>query len=112
MIKLREAMSSPFRGRSEFNGDLFLQQAQQLQQLSGKPWPLFTEFNAPAEQGSQAKDNIWQDKPIFNQHRQRFEAAVNELEIAANSRDPEQIRPKLAALEESCKACHQRFRVE
>ena len=59
---------------------------------------------------TRAKSEIWSDPETFRQRAQAFEAEAERFNAAAQSGDLAAIRPRLKALGETCKNCHDRFR--
>jgi cytochrome c556 len=97
-------------GRREFKQREFLAMAQELEQLSGKPWAYFpADGNYPP---THAKPVVWSQPEAFRQAQETYQARVHELLLAAQSGTLEPIRQAVEAVTASCKACHKDFRYE
>ena len=108
MVRTLEPMGLMVRGRRDYDPEQFIVLAGQLKGLSTKPWVYFTpDSNYPP---TRAKPDVW-DKPAdFRAAQQKFINAADALVTAASSRNMDTIKPSFAAVESSCKACHQQFR--
>ena len=96
------------RGRDPYDKAAFLHQALALQTLSTPPWQYFTADSNYSP--TRAKPDVW-DKPVeFKQAQQKFIDAAAKLAVTAKTGDIDVIRHDFAAVEDSCKACHQQFR--
>ncbi|MDR3352139.1 MAG: cytochrome c [Zoogloeaceae bacterium] len=93
---------------NRYQPDAFLQYAQSLDALKEVPWPHFgPESNYPP---SRSANSIWESPAGFAQERARFVEAASRLAAAAASRREADVRAAHDALQESCRACHKRFR--
>lgn len=82
--------------------------ALELQRLSTQPWPFFTaDGNYPP---TRARPEVWQAPGDFRQAQQDFSLRVAQLVQAAQSGQLDTVRPAIVAVQDSCKACHDRFR--
>ncbi len=62
--------------------------------------------------GTKSKPAIWQETRTFMQFMSRASTEAERLMIAAQSRDPEQLKKQFLAVNETCKECHEKFRAE
>ena len=110
MVQALEPMGMVARDRKAYDAAEFLASAVALQQLAGKPWPLFTaDSNYPP---THAKAAVW-DKPAeFKQAQDKFQANVVTLVQAARGTDLDAIKASVSQVQQSCKACHDNFRTE
>ena len=103
-----EPMGMVARERKAFNRSEFLASAQELQQVSSKPWPYFTpDSHYPP---THAKAEVWLKASEFQQAQDAFQAKTNELAALARSGTLEEIRAAVNNVERSCKSCHRQFR--
>ena len=74
--------------------------------LSGMPWQAF----GAGTEGGKAQPNIWTDGAKFKSASEKMQAAVADLNSAAQSGNPENLKKALGAASQTCKACHDDFR--
>ncbi|GHD65913.1 c-type cytochrome [Jeongeupia chitinilytica] len=105
MLRTSETLGGMVRGRSSYDPAAFQSGALKLKTLASAPWTHFPEFDASGPSHASAGQ--------FNAAARKLEAATTELAArtgpAATMAD---IRPRFAAVEESCAACHRQFRPE
>ena len=103
-----EPMGLVARERQPYRADAFIAQAKALQQLAPRPWAYFRpDGNYPPTRALAA---LWDEPAAFEQARQAYLARVDALVEAAQGRELTRIRPAVEQVEQSCKACHDRFR--
>jgi cytochrome c556 len=108
MLRSFEPMGLMVRERNPYNAAEFLKYAEALQTLSSQPWHYFTADSNYAP--TRAKPDVW-DKPVeFKQAQQRFMDATTTLVSTAKTGDFSKVQHDFAAVEDSCKSCHQQFR--
>jgi cytochrome c556 len=108
MMRTLEPLGMVGREREDYDRQAFLDGARELKQLATEPWVYFTpDSNYPP---TRAKPDVWQKPAEFTQAQQKLNESTEQLLKAAESGNLEQIRPALKSVEESCKACHQKFR--
>ncbi len=108
ILRTLEPMGLVVRGHNEYNAAQFRAAAARLQELSTQPWQYFTPgSNYPP---TRAKPDVWAKPAEFKQAQQKFITAAAGLNQAAQSNNLDTIRPAFAAVESSCKSCHQQFR--
>lgn len=99
------------KGEIDYDADLFARNAERIAQVA----PMLLEGFADKDQthiGSDAKAAIWEDWETFEQGMSRFEQRAQVLAETAQSGDLDEIRPKFKDVAETCKGCHDEFRVE
>ncbi len=110
MTKTLEPMGLVARERESYNKGEFQVWAQELQELSGQPWALFTaDGNYPP---TRAKPEVWQKAAEFKQAQDSYLGKVGQLVKVSGSADMAAIRSAIDAVEKSCKSCHEQFRNE
>ncbi|MWV10665.1 cytochrome c [Pseudomonas sp. R-28-1W-6] len=110
MLKTSEDLGGMLRGRLPFNEQRFAQGAQQLDELSRKPWQHFPQI-AESERSS-AKPEVWQEQARFQQLARDLEAATATLRTASTEKPlaAAAMAPLVQRVEDSCEACHKAFR--
>ena len=110
MTKTLEPIGLAAAGREPFRAPEVLAQAQQLEQLSAQPWPLFTaDGNYPP---TRAKPEVWSDAQGFGAAKDDYLQKVQQLTAAARTGDAEATKQAFDAVTVSCKACHKKYRNE
>ncbi len=108
MLRTLEPMGLVVRGRNDYDPAQFTQLADQLKTLSTQPWPYFTpDSNYPP---TRAKSEVWSKPADFRAAQQKFIDAVAALDVAAKQNQLDAVKAPFAAVEASCKSCHQQFR--
>ena len=88
--------------------DAFARLADEFARLRDQPWTHFgADTNYPP---TKAKPAVWEKPAEFEQRRQAFAAASERLLAAAAARNEGEARSAYAAVQDSCKACHNDFR--
>lgn len=110
MLKTSEDLGGMLRGRIAFDEPRFVAGAAELERLSRQPWQHFPQVRE--DDGSRAKDEVWQRQARFQQLARALEADTAAL-VAATAASPlqggELVAP-VQRVEDSCKACHEEFR--
>ncbi len=104
-----EPMGLTARDRRPYNPSEFVGSALALQQLSQRPWALF-----PADSQyppTRAKPAVWTDRAAFESAQQNYLKAVDALVLAAQTATLDAVRPAVVQVQDSCKACHDQFRM-
>lgn len=107
MLRHKEAMYGMLNGRLDYDPKRFASEMAQLQAVSGKPWPLFTELNS-----ERAKADILLEPAAFKQAQVHFEQMLTALTAIKPSDKGDELRAPFKAMADSCQACHDRFRIE
>ena len=103
-----EPMGLMASGRNDFQQDVFLAQALDLEKLAPKPWVYFPpDGNYPP---THARPAVWSHPQEFKQAQDVFQDAVHQLAQAARSGDQAKAFAAYALVTERCKACHNNFR--
>jgi cytochrome c556 len=103
-----EPMGLMARERQPFDPEAFSAAAQRLQTLSSLPWPFFTPDSNYAP--TRARDRVWEQPEAFAQAQAHFRDRVEQLVQASQSGTLDAVRPAVEQVQNSCKACHDRFR--
>lgn len=107
-LRTSEPIGMMLRGSKPFEAQQVQQLAATLKTLSTEPWQYFPPGSTYYP--SRAKPAVWEKPAEFKAARQRFILAAAQLAQAAQSGNPDAIRPAFHALSASCDACHQTFR--
>ncbi|WP_454456285.1 c-type cytochrome [Thauera phenylacetica] len=107
MLRSTEPMSTMLKDR-RFDADRFASLADQLAAARETPWKHFgADTNYPP---TKARPTVWEKPDEFERRRSEFISATDRLLAAAAARSETQARSALAAVQDSCKACHNDFR--
>jgi len=79
-----------------------------VKMLADLPWPAY----APGYEGGEARGDIWTDRKGFEKVTMEFKAAVRQLDEATQAGDLDAFRVAFGKVGQSCKACHDDFRVK
>ena len=94
------------------NIGLVRQSAAQLQQLSRKASGWFAPGTGPELGKTGAKPEIWQDPRDFSTKLAAFQKAAQMFNDAARRGDVNAIKARYADLGGTCKACHDKYRMD
>lgn len=97
------------KGDEAFDTEKFKTAAAKFTQEARVP---FTHFQNDPNGNGDALPNIWQNPAEFKAEQEKFFAAVDELNNAAQTGKLENIKVAFATVENSCKACHQAYRAK
>ncbi|BEI34870.1 cytochrome c [Polynucleobacter sp. HIN6] len=105
-------LAAVVKGETPYNRDEVVRNAAVIGTLSSLPWQAFP---AGTESGKTPGKNdalpvIWTENAKFKSAADRMQAAVAELNTAAQSGNPENLKKALGATSQTCKACHDDFR--
>ncbi len=103
-----EPIGMMLRGSKPFEAQQVQQLAARLKALSTKPWQHFPQGSTYYP--SRAKPAVWEKPAQFKAAQDRFIHAADQLARAAQSGNPDAVRPAFRELSASCDACHQTFR--
>jgi cytochrome c556 len=103
-----EPMGIVVRGRNPYNKAQFIQYADALKLVAAQPFNLFPANSI--DSGSRAKPEIWSQPTKFQQQKEAFLKAVNDLDAAAHAGDLANISKSYNIAAQSCKSCHDSFR--
>ncbi len=107
-LRTSEPMGMMLRGSKPFEAQQAQQLAASLKALSTEPWQYFPQGSTYYP--SRAKPAVWEKPAQFKAAQDRFIHAADQLARAAQSGNPDAIRPAFHELSASCDACHQDFR--
>ena len=99
-------LAAVVKGETPYNKDNVVRNAAIISMLSGMPWQAF----GAGTEGGKAQPNIWADGAKFKSASEKMQAAVADLNSAAQSGNPENLKKALGAASQTCKACHDDFR--
>ena len=101
-------LSNMINGTSTFDMQKLQQQANEFAQHATRPFQYFGE----QDQGGNSKPNIWLERHAFDMERDKFLSAVEHFNTAAQAGEFEQIRATFAPVGDSCKSCHDTFKMK
>ncbi|BEI33064.1 c-type cytochrome [Polynucleobacter sp. HIN5] len=99
-------LAAVVKGEVPYNKEDVVRNAAIISTLSSMPWQAF----GPGTEGGKAEPAIWKESAKFKTASDRMQAAVAELNTAAQSGNPENLKKALGATSQTCKACHDDFR--
>ena len=103
-----EPLGMVARDRKAYSPGEVMAGALALQRLSAQPWAYFTaDGNYPP---TRARPEVWQSAADFRRAQETFTQRVDALVQAAGGGQLDSVRPAVLAVQDSCKACHDRFR--
>ncbi|NYT26199.1 cytochrome c [Alcaligenaceae bacterium] len=79
-----------------------------VKMLADLPWAAY----APGYEGGEARGDVWTNRDGFRKATEGFQAAVRQLDDAAQAGDFDAFRVAFGKVGQSCKACHDAFRVK
>jgi cytochrome c556 len=105
-------LAAVVKGEAPYNKDDVVRNAAIISMLSGMPWQAFTSGTESGKTPGKndALPNIWTDGAKFKSASEKMQAAVADLNSAAQSGNPENLKKALGAASQTCKACHDDFR--
>ena len=109
MLDTKEDLGGMLRGRLAFDANGFVAGAAKLDELSRQPWQYYPEVK---EEQSEARDDVWQQQERFNQLARELEANTAAL-VEATAQGPVtagSVGPAFQRVEDTCEACHKKFR--
>lgn len=110
MIRSFEPMGMMVRGSMPFKPELFQKHAANLLKNDAANLRYFPQ-NSHSDK-SRAKPEIWQNLDAYKQEEAQFNQRVQALHAAAQTGDLKQIRPVFGQVAQSCKSCHDAFRLK
>jgi len=79
-----------------------------VKMLADLPWAAY----APGYEGGEARSDVWTNRDGFRKATDDFQVAVVQLDDATQSGDFAAFRAAFGKVGQSCKACHDAFRVK
>lgn len=110
MIRSFEPMGMMVRGSMPFKPELFQKHAADLLKNEAANLKYFPP-NSHSDQ-SRAKPEIWQNLDAYKKEEAQFKQRVVALNTAAQTGDLKQIRAPFGSVAQSCKSCHDAFRLK
>jgi cytochrome c556 len=95
-------------GRIPYDPKVAQDHADVVVMMSKLPWPAFT----PDTNGvgrTDAKPNLWNELPKFNDLREKMQGEVLKLQAASRTGDIDALRAAYKATGAACKSCHDAF---
>ena len=99
-------LAAVVKGEVPYNKEDVARNAAIISTLSSMPW----QACGPGTEGGKAEPAIWKESAKFKSAADKMQAAVAELNTAAQSGNPENLKKALGATSQTCKACHDDFR--
>ena len=84
------------------------QYADDLSKHAKQPFDFFDE----KDKGGKSRPEVWLQRPVFEMELDKFIAAVERFNAAAGTGEIEQIRATFAPVGDSCKSCHDTFKMK
>lgn len=111
MLNTFEPLGLMVRDKQPFDPAEAKALATRLQQEARLP---FEHFGTPPKGPSKSKPEIWQNPAAFDNERDLFYRRIDALAQAASlpEASPATLKPDFGRVAESCKSCHDRFRLE
>ena len=105
-------LAAVVKGEVPYNKEDVTRNAAIISMFSSMPWQAFP---AGTESGKTPGKNdalpiIWTENAKFKSAADKMQAAVADLNTAAQSGNPENLKKALGATSQTCKACHDDFR--
>lgn len=105
-------MGAMVRGRVPFNAAEFQKRAVRVRQLSAMLLEGFTKESAQSTLKTDAKPEIWTNFADFESKMRAFETSTVTLVRVAKSADEAQMKAQFAKVSETCKACHDQYKLD
>lgn len=94
------------KGEVPYNKEEVVKNAAIVAMMSGLPWQAF----GPGTEGGKAQPLVWTESSKFKAGSEKMQAAVAELNTAAQSGNLDNIKKAFGAAGQTCKACHDDFK--
>lgn len=98
------------RGEVPFDAEVVSASLAIMREVAARAPALFPE-GSESGHDTEARATIWEDRAGFDEKMTGFDAAVEAAQAAAPA-SVEQLQPVLKTILDSCKACHDDYRVE
>ena len=92
-------LAAVVKGEVPYNKEDVVRNAAIISTLSSMPWQAF----GPGTEGGKAEPAIWKESAKFKSAADKMQAAVAELNTAAQSGNPENLKKALGATSQTCK---------
>ena len=97
-------------GRMPFDAKLAADNAEILSTITRLAWTGFVEGTDKGE--TNAKPQIWQEKPKFDETSRKLQDDVAKLNTAAKTGNLDQIKAAVGTVGQTCKSCHDTYKRE
>ena len=94
------------KGEVPYDAEAIKQNVAVLSTLAALPWGAF----GPGFEGGESKPEVWSDAKGFDEKRENFKVAIQELTTAADSGELAKLKVAFGKAGQSCKACHDGYR--
>ena len=94
------------KGEAPYDAEAIKQNVAILNTLSALPWVAF----GPGFEGGDSKPEVWTDAKGFDEKRENFKVAIQNLSTAADSADLSKLKAAFGKAGQSCKSCHDSYR--
>ncbi|MFV9473077.1 c-type cytochrome [Advenella sp. RU8] len=94
------------KGEAPYDAEAIKQNVAVLNTLAALPWVAF----GPGFEGGDAKAEVWTDAKGFDEKRENFKVAIQNLSTAADSGDLAKLKVAFGKAGQSCKSCHDSYR--
>ncbi|MBR3482136.1 MAG: cytochrome c [Neisseriaceae bacterium] len=101
-------LSNAINTRGAIDINKIKQLANELSQHAAKPFDFFNE----EDKGGKSRPEVWLQRPVFEMERDKFIASVERFNAAAGTGEIEQIRATFSSISDSCKSCHNHFKIK
>ncbi|MBK1781062.1 cytochrome c [Advenella sp. WQ 585] len=94
------------KGEAPYDAEAIKENVALLNTLAALPWGAF----GPGFEGGDSKSEVWTDTKGFDEKRENFKVAIQNLSTAADSADLAQLKAAFGKAGQSCKSCHDSYR--
>lgn len=94
------------KGEVPYDAEAIKQNVAVLNTIAALPWVAF----GPGFEGGNAKPEVWTDAKGFEEKRENFKVAIENLTAAADSGDLAKLKVAFGKAGQSCKSCHDSYR--
>lgn len=94
------------KGEVPYDAEAIKENVAILNTLAALPWVAF----GPGFEGGDAKPEVWSDAKGFEEKRENFKVAIQNLSAAADSSDLNKLKAAFGKAGQSCKSCHDAYR--
>ena len=101
-------LSNAINGSAAFDKAKFDQQVADLVQHAERPFAYFGDN----DKGGKSRPEVWLNPQGFDAEKQKFLAAVAAFQQANQHNDQAQIKATFNAISQTCKSCHDSFKVK
>ncbi|MBR1818694.1 MAG: cytochrome c [Neisseriaceae bacterium] len=106
-----EGMAKVVNGETPYDPDKFLEQVVEFFGDAHEPFHYFEAEMPPEDKRGKSRDTIWTDEDGFFNQQVKFAERSSEFLEATITNDLKKIKPAFANLSQTCKACHDGYKV-